>query len=152
MLELTEALLTTEPQEIAKSLTQRSDPTSSQMRKFYDDLVLLQTKVKNQNMDENQFKKEILPLVKFTRAKMAYNVSRGVLPKNFLNQIGPKLDLVGTRADFDHFILFYQALIAYTKFQEFENAEAQKAERGQSSRGGYQTRFGHNTYQGGYRK
>ena len=68
-------------------------------------------------MDNN---KEILPLIRFAKAKMAYNVGREVLPLEFMQGMEPYIDNVSCKKDFDTFLLFYQALIGYTKFEEFE--------------------------------
>ncbi|MDD7200631.1 MAG: hypothetical protein SPF89_08905 [Sphaerochaetaceae bacterium] len=61
MIELNDDLLTTKPQQLAKSLKDDGKTTPSQIRKFYDDLILLQMKEKNSNMSEEDFKKKILP-------------------------------------------------------------------------------------------
>ena len=64
MLELSENLLVTEPEIIAKSLANvkfKSNVTNSQVRKYYDDFLILQKKA---NINPESFKKSILPLIK----------------------------------------------------------------------------------------
>jgi CRISPR-associated protein Csm2 len=122
MLPLTESLLTNEPQalvgQLFNSRNMKKDISASQMRRFYDDFLLLQKKAKG--LDEEEFKKEILPLIRFSKAKMAYNVAREVLPLEFMQGMEPYIEKVASKKDFDTFLLFYQALIGFTKFEEFE--------------------------------
>lgn len=130
MIELSENLLTTVPQQLAKDL-KLTEATASQIRKFYDDLMLLQMKTKNLNLSEEEFKKKILPLVHFTKAKIAYNVGRGVLSPSFLKSISPYIERIETIEDFSNFLLFYQAIIAYAKFEEFEQKQQKQNKKQQ---------------------
>ncbi|MGB4407804.1 MAG: type III-A CRISPR-associated protein Csm2 [Sphaerochaeta sp.] len=122
MLPLTESLLTEEPKKLVNELfnkgKMKKDVSASQMRRFYDDFLLLQKKANGLN--EEEFNKQILPLIRFSKAKMAYNVGREVLPIEFMQGIEPYINMVACKNDFDTFLLFYQALIGYTKFEEFE--------------------------------
>jgi len=136
MIELSENLLTTVPQQLAKDL-RLSEATASQIRKFYDDLTLLQMKTKNLNLSEEEFKKKILPLVHFTKAKIAYKVGCKVVPPSFLKSISPYIEKIETIEDFSNFLLFYQAIIAYTKFAVFEQDQIKKQQQyGNSSKYG----------------
>lgn len=130
MLELTKDLLTKEPEEIAKremeSANRGKKASSTQIRKFYDDFLLLHSKAHRDGVTEDDFKKEILPLIAFSKAKLAYSMGRRIIHENFKNEIEKKVDKIETRKDFDNFILFYQALIGYTKFYENERTGYQK--------------------------
>jgi|GEM_PF-826139 len=144
MIELTEQLLKDEPLKLAKGIVanppknaSKGDATNSQVRKYYDDFLLLQKKANVKDMDEERFKKEILPLIKFSEAKMAYNVGREVLSKDFADAINKKIADVESRKDFDHFILFYQAIIAYTKYEKFEKDEEYRAQKYQPTQNYY---------------
>jgi len=119
MLKLTEDLLKKEPEGLAVEFVKHSEKekiTSTQIRKFYDDLVLLQSKVRT----GVNFEEKILPLIRMTEAKIAYSVGRRVLAKLFYDRISQYIQRIQTREDFDNFILFYQAVIAYMKFEEIK--------------------------------
>ena len=124
MLELTKELLTEEPENIAKKEMENAKSnkkaSSTQIRKFYDDFLLLHTKAHRDGVTENVFKSEILPLIVFSKAKLAYSIGRSIIHKDFRDEIVKKVDKIESIKDFDNFILFYQALIGYTKFYEKE--------------------------------
>lgn len=124
MLKLTKDLLTTEPENIAKNEMAEAKglkkASSTQIRKFYDDFLLLHSKAHRDGFTGEDFKNEILPLIAFSKAKLAYSKGRGTIHKNFKDEIERKVNLIENLQDFDNFILFYQALIGYTKFYENE--------------------------------
>ncbi|MGD1823542.1 MAG: type III-A CRISPR-associated protein Csm2 [Pleomorphochaeta sp.] len=120
MLELTKDLLTNEPEKIAikemEDARNKSKASSTQIRKFYDDFLLLHTKAHRDEESEKSFKENILPLIAFSKAKLAYSVGRDIIHNDFRNEIVKKVDQIDNLKDFDNFILFYQALIGYTKY------------------------------------
>lgn len=122
MLKLTKELLTVEPENIAKKemldAKRGAKASSTQIRKFYDDFLLLHAKSHRDGVTENSFQEEILPLIAFSKAKLAYSFGRNIIHKDFMDEIVKKVDKIETLNDFDNFILFYQALIGYTKFYE----------------------------------
>ncbi len=119
---LTKSLLTKEAKDAAEEINSKDKKASnSQIRKFFDDFVLLQSKSKS--LSEEEFKTNILPLIAFSEAKMAYSVGRKVLSENFMNLICEKINHIESKKDFDNFMLFYQAVIGYAKF--FENEMVQ---------------------------
>lgn len=126
MIKLTKDLLTIEPENIARNemdISRRNKRASStQIRKFYDDFLLLHTKAHRDSNNEKIFQDEILPLIYFSKAKLAYSLGRNIIHTNFRDEIVAKVDKIETIKDFDNFILFYQALIGYTKFYENENS------------------------------
>ena len=154
MLELTEDLLKKEPEKLAKKFIEISKKdggiTSTQIRKFYDDLLLDQKKAKVQ--DEETFKKKTLPLIRMTEAKIAYSVGRGVLNKTFYEDMSEYLRKIERKEDFENFVLFYQALIAYLKYEEVakkqENDNQPKFEKKNYRNN---NSYGNNNW-GGYRK
>ncbi len=122
-IELTEKYLTTEAEDKAKEFSKPSrqgDPKSSpvldknQLRKFYDDFKLLEKKMES----TNKFEEEILPLIKFTKSKIAYNAGRDVggkklIPEEFKKHIYSQIDEIKTEKDFRNFLMHYQAIIGY---------------------------------------
>jgi CRISPR type III-A/MTUBE-associated protein Csm2 len=132
MLPISEKLLETDPKAIAKILAGGNDRNSSvtinQVRKYYDDFLLLQKKSSYISSDED-FKARILPLVKFSKAKLAYGASRenANLSPEYVKRLNEKIDLIETKECLDNFILFYQALIGYLKFEmKFSSTSTQK--------------------------
>jgi len=149
MLPLTKELLSSEPEALAKSLsaqeTKKSEQqvTNSQARKFYDDFLLLQKKARRCK-DEEEFKEKILPLVAFSKAKLAYAVSRSTIKPSFRDALTAKIDRVETRGCLDNFMMFYQALIAYLKYF-FMESSSQQAKWGQGyHQGNFQNRGNNN--------
>lgn len=120
MLKLTKELLTSIPEAIAKEAMQNRNrkASSTQIRKFYDDFLLLHTKSHREGFTEKEFNEEILPLIAFSKAKLAYSFGRGIINKKFMDEISNRVDAIEELKDFDNFILFYQALIGYTKYYE----------------------------------
>jgi len=118
MIELTKDLLTKKAEEVAKeNLNQRDKKaTSTQIRKFYDDFLLLHMKCHTKDFNDSRFEKEILPMIFFSKAKLAYAVGRKVLDIKFKDSIEQELDKIDCIKAFDNFILFYQAIIGYSKF------------------------------------
>ena len=142
-IELTKQLLTDEAEKAVAKLVKRNGKktATSQVRKFYDDFTLLQTKAKDR--DEEEFRKDILPMIAFTKAKLAYCVGRDELISNeFQKLISDKIDAIGTKKDFDNFMLFYQAVIGYAKFHE--NDTDDRTGTGGQNRGNWPQRGNYN--------
>lgn len=153
MLELTESLLKKEPEELARKFIEcgKRDGgiTSTQIRKFYDDLLLIQKKAKMQ--DEESFKNKTLPLVRMTEAKIAYSVGRGVLNKLFYDEISKYLKKIQSKEDLEIFNLFYQALIAYVKYEETLKKKDEKTNYNNKPYK-HNDSYGNNNNWGGFRK
>lgn len=122
---LTKELLTTQAEEVAKTISGDKKTSNSQIRKFFDDFVLLQSKCKMES--EEYFMTNTLPLIAFSKAKMAYSVGRKVLTREFMDQIVSKIDQIETKKDFDIFMLFYQAVIGYSKLHELDKSNSNQS-------------------------
>ena len=116
---LTKELLTTKAEEIAKTLVNNnkdvSGVTKTQIRKFYNDFLVLKSKADICNEDD--FKNKILPLIFFSKAKLAYSYGRN--QKN-----------IETKADFNNFLKFYEALIGYSTYFFAEKSEERDSDNG----------------------
>lgn len=129
---LTKELLTTEPENLAKEICENGKDTSTQIRKFYNDFLILKTKADVSASDEKNFRNNILPLICFSKAKIAYAMGRPdvKLSKSFANSINNKVDAIESREDFENFLNYYQALIGYvtywTKIKEDERRSMPK--------------------------
>jgi len=116
MIELTEKLLTTEAESLAKDLV-GAKVTYTQVRKFYNDFLQLQKRA--HSIGEDKFEKMVLPLVKLGKAKIAYSIgNKSGLPQIFMTRMALYIDKIQTMNDFDNFILFYQAVIGYMKYED----------------------------------
>lgn len=114
-IELTKELLTTKPEELAKHIVSNAKDTSSQIRKFYNDFLILKAKA-DISATEEEFKTKILPLIYFSKAKMAYSCGRGKITKDLFDKISNMIDKIETKEDFSVFLLFYQSLIGYVTY------------------------------------
>lgn len=123
-IELTENYLTNDAEKIAKEFSNKN-LDKNQLRKFFDDFKLLERKL-NHDFSEDNFKTKILPLIKFTKSKIAYNAGRRVsnkilVPKEFKEYFDKQINNINTIKDFKNFILHYQAIIGYfTYISEYE--------------------------------
>ena len=139
-IKLTKELLTTEPENLAKEICKNGKDTSTQIRKFYDDFLILKAKA-DISKDEDDFKNNILPLICFSKAKIAYAMGRPnvTISKSFSESINKKVDAIETRADFENFLNYYQALIGYvTYYAKVKKEEEQEKRRQNQGQGGYQ--------------
>jgi len=127
MIELTEKLLTTEAESLAKDLVGAPKKvTDTQVRKFYNDFLQLQKRA--HSIGEDKFEKMVLPLVKLGKAKIAYSIGNNSgLPQIFMTRMAPYIDKIQTMKDFDNFILFYQAVIGYMKYATYEKDQQKEA-------------------------
>ncbi len=130
---LSKELLTIEPEKLAKEICENGKDTSTQIRKFYDDFLILKAKA-DILQSEDDFKNNILPLICFSKAKIAYAMGRVTISKSFFDKIKEKIDAIETRTDFENFLNYYQALIGYltyyTKLKKDEEEEKRKQNQG----------------------
>ena len=140
-LELSEELLVKEPERIAADVVDKRCPTDTQIRKFYDDFMLLKQKTdyifstnEKEEIKNERFTKEIKPMIMFSKAKMAYSVGRSGKTgySDFYREVTAKLSRIESRRDFDLFLKFYEAIIAFVKFKTFENKMSKQNENRRS--------------------
>lgn len=142
-IKLTKELLTSEAEKQAKILVQndKSETTMNQIRKFYNDFLIL--KNKSDLATDEVFKRDVLPLICFSKAKLAYAYGRGgaKIAKEFIDDINSKIDSIENKNDFNNFINYYQALIGYVTYQ----AKVKDEERNQNkSSDGFKFNRGNN--------
>jgi len=127
MIKLTEEYLTKTAEEQAKLFATRFGKRKGQLRKFYDDFKVIDRRLL-EDENEERFKNELLPLVKFVKAKIAYSVGRKVqneqlVPPEFKKYMDGEIDKIQSIADFKNFLLHYQAIISYfTYLTELESS------------------------------
>lgn len=119
-IKLTKELLDDEAKSLASVLAivnGDKETTSNQIRKFYNDFLLLKAK-SDINDDEKYFKEKILPLISFSKAKIYYALGRETITPTFANQLTAKISSIEIKEDFDNFILFYQAVIGFFTYEK----------------------------------
>ncbi|MGQ9842559.1 MAG: type III-A CRISPR-associated protein Csm2 [Spirochaetota bacterium] len=140
MIQLTEDYLTKDAEEYARKF-KKNNINSTQLRKFYDDFKALERRIlEEQNPTDDWFKKELLPLIKFVKTKIAYSVGRKsqgahLVSKEFKEYMDKQIDNIETISCFDVFLKHYQALISYfTYISELEDSQKQNSKNLQSRR------------------
>jgi len=136
MIELTADYLTTKAETEARSFHQKG-MDKNQLRKFYDEFKIIERKINEKQYSEDNFKKEILPLIKFIKSKIAYNAGRKVngkilLPRIFKEYLDQQIDNITNIKDFQNFIMHYQAVIGY--FTYFDSNSQQHIQQGGARR------------------
>lgn len=132
MIELTENYVTKDAEKIAQSILK--DIESTQLRKFYDDFKVIERRIKEQqDLTDEKFKKEILPHIKFVGTKIVYSAGRSkgegggqknaLVPEEFKKHILNELEKIQKVSDFRNFLMHYQAIIAYFKYEEFKGKQ-----------------------------
>ncbi len=134
MIQLTEGYVTTDAEKVARDKCKNMD--KNQVRKFYDDFKILERKLnEKQDATDDWFKKELLPHIKFVKTKIAYNASRKVtnkqlVTKEFKEYMDAQIDKIQTISDFKHFMMHYQAILAYFNYiAEVEKPQQQAAQQ-----------------------
>lgn len=94
---------------IAKKIADEKD-SYTQIRKFYDELLLLQKQVKY-----NDYKK-IEPMICLLKSKSAYAHGRKNIHDTFFKFITKYIDYIKNTKDLDNFILYFEAVLGYLKY------------------------------------
>lgn len=93
----------------------------TQLRKFYDELILWDNKVSLQPKDLQDKKfKEFQPFILMLNAKAAYAKNRKLVDENFVNLISKGLEQVKDAETLHTFKLFMEAFMGFYK-QERQN-------------------------------
>ncbi|MEE9322539.1 MAG: type III-A CRISPR-associated protein Csm2 [Granulosicoccus sp.] len=101
----------------AKKVAQSSGPNankSTQLRRFYDELVMWEEKVRQ---DKDKFD-EYLPFIRMLKAKAAYAQGRRLVDKTFVELIGKTIDFVKTADDLRIAKLFFEAFLGFYKLEK----------------------------------
>ena len=88
--------------------------TKTQIRKFYNEVKLLEKKLKDSSDKEEEFLK-ILPLIKMIKAKVAYAVGRenAKISQSFKDFLFKSIDEIKDKEDFEAFVLHFESVIGY---------------------------------------
>ncbi len=140
-IQLTEEYLTTVPERFSETII-RENVEKGQLRRFYEDFKLIERRMPAAEHDAEAFKREILPLIKFVKSKLAYAAGRkqprnnnNLISDSFKNHFVTQINAIDSREDFRTFLLHYQAIIGYYTYLE-----------SQQSRGGARYEGGNRPY------
>ena len=126
-LKLTKELLLDDPKALANRIVNGPNGRTSatQIRRFYNDFLILKAKSDSPSTTEDDFKNYILPLICFSKAKIAYAQGKenGKISDIFADAINKLIEQIKTREDFNIFIMFYQALIGYVTYEDSKNGK-----------------------------
>lgn len=86
--------------------------TQTQMRKFYDYVLVLLDKASD---DEQTFRTEILPFVKMLNSKVAYSNSRKYVSNEFADMIKQCIEQIQNKKDLQTFKYFFEAVLGFSK-------------------------------------
>lgn len=85
----------------------------SQIRKFYDEVLLFHGRIK----DEDQFQK-MLPYIKMLNAKVFYALGREYITEKFKEFIQKCIGQIKNKKDFDVFVKFFEAFMGYYRYYD----------------------------------
>lgn len=126
-----ETLLTQDAEEFAKKIVDKSNSTkdtSNQIRRFYDELIKIQTKSKEDCNNFATYKPAIYILI----SRASYSYAKGTLSKEFKEFLDKRIRSIGNQKDLDNFILFFEAIIGYMKYYEKLKQEKKQQEKYQN--------------------
>ena len=144
MIKLSEDYLTKSAEKKAQDFCNK-EIEKNQLRKFYDDFKVLERKMMGkQNIDDEWFKKELLPYIKFVKSKIAYNAGRNqsgksnkLVPVEYKKYMDEEIDKIEKPDDFKYFLMHYQAIISYYTFiYEVEKKDRKNNDFHNHKRGG----------------
>lgn len=108
---LREDLITVHAEEIGKKLVGNNPRTpllsSSQLRKFFNDVRALEAKIETGNFEEQK------PMIKMLKSKVAYAYGRGKIPSEFKGYIDTCVDKINDKDDFKGFVKFFESVVGF---------------------------------------
>lgn len=99
------------------NMRKKQEDAYTQIRRFYDELVRIQTKSK----DDNDSFDKYLPAVYIIASQAAYAQARGKLSASFEKFIVENIRAITIKDDLDKFILYFEAILGYLKYFEKKN-------------------------------
>ena len=102
---------------------------ASQIRKYYDELLLWHNKIQQEQGDEARQKKyhDAAPFIQMLKAKVAYARGRKsggktLLDDNFVAIFNRLIDQISDPATLKNAKLFFEAMLGYRKYYETKNS------------------------------
>ncbi|MEH8028511.1 type III-A CRISPR-associated protein Csm2 [Gallibacterium anatis] len=94
----------------------RESNKNTQLRKFYDELVLWNDRIQFTKEDKRLLFKELLPFIKMMKAKVAYAEGRKRVDSNFRNLFNHCIDQIKSPETLRDAKLFMEAVIGYCRY------------------------------------
>lgn len=104
-----------------KCRSSKTENKSTQIRRFYDELVLWHEQVKTAPDPEAKFR-EIEPYLQMLWAKAAYAKARGLIDKEFYDLVKELLEGIKGPVSLENGKLFFEAFLGFRKFLEMEGS------------------------------
>lgn len=90
---------------------------STQLRKFYDELLMWHDKVFRASNREEVYH-QAAPFIQMLKAKAAYSQGRGHVDKNFVDVFNKIISQISNPETLKHAKLFFEAVLAFRKASE----------------------------------
>ena len=117
-----ESLFDTTAHEAAKCIVSaggKDKNKSTQLRKYYDELLMWEQKLNNAKKEEKEaFFKNNLPLIKMLNAKVAYARGRNLVTDEFVELMRHSLSEVNDIDSFKNCKLFFESFWGFFKYEE----------------------------------
>ncbi len=115
MANLSEKIFSDYAESLAKQIaTNGTKNKRTQIRKFYDEIIMWDDKV---NLDNNEYNKSKV-LFKMMKAKIAYSLGREYIDENFKNMFNTLIDQVNNANTLRQFKLFFEAFMGYYRIEK----------------------------------
>ncbi len=86
----------------------------SQIRKFYDEVLMYYDRLKNKPEDFEKY----LPYIRILRAKVYYSFGRKHVTKKFVNFMEKCLEQINTWDDFEVYKKFFEAFMGFYRYYD----------------------------------
>lgn len=110
-------LFSRQAEQAAKLCCGRDVNKSSQIRRFYDELVLWHDQVRSSGDAGAKFE-EVRPYVQMLRAKVAYANARGLVDAQFKTIFDELINGIDSPESLENAKLFFEALLGFKKYFE----------------------------------
>ncbi len=99
----------------------------TQLRKFYDEVLNFDGRLKSLPIEEQQKEFEkLLPYLKMLNAKAAYAMGRDLVTKEFKDFISQSLNQIKIKEDFDIFSGLFEAFMGFYKYYDEKGERPQR--------------------------
>ena len=109
----------------AEDISQNKEQNkASQIRKYYDELLLWHNKIQQEQGDEARQKKyhDAAPFIHMLKAKVAYAKGRGHVDGNFVDVFNQIIKQIDSPQTLRNAKLFFEAMLGYRKAYETKNS------------------------------
>lgn len=105
-------------EDAAKAIKNNKNNKRTQLRKFYDELIMWNERVQSSTSSKNEKYSELEPFIKMLKAKVAYAKGRGHVDEEFQKIFNQCIDQIKDPKTLLHAKLFMEAVIGYSRALE----------------------------------